>query len=319
MIATSYTPVDHMTDINYKHLRCFWATAREGGAVRAADLLGLAQPTVSRQLAELEQSLGEQLFLREGRGLVLTDAGRTLYRYASEIFELSGEMLEAMGDRRQTGVPKLRLGISDSVPKIFSRDVLSPLLEGEQPIRMMCVEGKPASLLGLMAASELHAVISDTPLEAGSAIRGFCRQIGEAPIAVFAAPVLAEKLRPGFPESLDGERAIMPSADSSIRREVERWHERVGVRPFVIAECDDSALIKAIASDGHGFAYLPGQYAEEFQRTYMLDYVGTVEGATEPLYLITRQRRVDHPGIERLLAATDSETALNGTHSRATR
>jgi len=197
--------------LNYHHLLYFWTVAREGTVARAAGQLRLAQPTVSGQIRALEESLGEELFSRAGRHLVLTDVGRVVFRYADEIFGLGRELMDTLKDR-PTGRPvRLVVGVADALSKQIAYRLLEPALSLPETVQVVCREDKPDRLLAELSVHNLDVVLSDSPMPAAVRVRAFNHLLGECGVTVFAAPKLASTLRRRFPASLDGATWLLPS------------------------------------------------------------------------------------------------------------
>lgn len=286
-----------MDRLNFNHLRCFWAVARDGSVSAACERLGLKQPTISKQIGDLEDALDEPLFRRTGRRLVLTDVGKTVFGYADDIFSLGNELLDVMRGHA-TGRPlRLHVGVSDAVPKLLTRLVLEPALRLEQPLRLVCVEGKTESLLADLALAGLDAVITDSPPGRGSRIKAFVHELGASAVGLFAPPALAESLGGGFPGSLDGAPLLAPTETTALRRSIDEWLAREGLRPRVVAEFDDSALLKAFAEAGHGCFFAPLAVERHIRQQFGASLVRRVEGVSESIYAVTAERRVSHPGV----------------------
>jgi len=289
--------------LNYHHLLYFWTVAREGSIARATKTLRLAQPTISGQLRMLEDQLGEKLFQRSGRNLVLTEMGRVVYRYADEIFGIGRELLDTVRGR-PTGRPlRLAVGLADSVPKGIAHRLLEPAFALEAPVRLSCIEGSSERLLAALALLELDLVITDAPMGAGSSVRAFQHLLGECGVEVFAVAKLAAAHRRGFPRSLDGAPILLPSAGATLRRSLDSWFERRGLRPRVVLECDDSALTTVFGQAGRGLFFAPSVIASEVMRQYGVKRVGAIPELRERFYAITVERRLKHPAV---VAITES-------------
>src|SRR5512145_2944389 len=188
--------------LNYHHLLYFWTVAREGGISKAAEKLRLSQPTISAQVRMLEDAIGERLFERQGRRLVLTDVGRLVYRYADEIFGIGRELLEALKGRPSAGRPlPLSVGVANAVPKLIVHRLLLPAVSGEQAIRLVCREDSPEALLAGLATHALDVVITDVPAPSHVRVKVFSHLLGESDSTFFAAGPLATRLRRRFPRS----------------------------------------------------------------------------------------------------------------------
>jgi LysR family transcriptional regulator, transcriptional activator of nhaA len=283
--------------LNYHHLLYFWTVAKEGSITRASEHLRLAQPTISAQLRALEEALGEPLFVRSGRRLELTDTGRMAFRYADEIFSLGREFLDAVRDR-PTGRPlRVSVGIVDVMSKLVAFRLLSPALSLGQPVQISCREDRPDRLLSELATHSLDVVLADAPTPPGSSVRAFNYLLGESEVSVFAPRALAASYRRRFPGSLDGAPFLMPTEQASLRRSLAQWFDAKGVRPRMVAEFDDAALLQTFARAGHGLFAAPTVVADEVGRACDARAVGTIQDIRERFYAISVERRLKHPAV----------------------
>ena len=283
--------------LNYHHLFYFWIAAREGSITRAAEELSLSQPTVSAQIKMLEDTLGEKLFRRDGRRLLLTDVGHVARRYADEIFTLGREFRDAVRGQ-PTGRPlRLAVGLANTVPKLVAYRLLQPALEDPQGLHLICVEDTRERLFAELALHNLDLVLSDTPLGSSTQIRAFSHLLGECDVEIFGAPALARRLRRGFPRSLDGAPFILPRELGPLRRGLEHWFEAAHVRPMIVSEIDDSALIKVLGQAGLGLFAAPSVIHKEICRQYGVVRVGRVPAVRERFYAISAERRLKHPAV----------------------
>ena len=281
--------------LNYHHLRYFWVVAKEGGLKKAADRLHVSQPSISEQVKELEEALGEPLFRRSGRSNVLTDAGQIAFRYAEEIFGLGAELLRAV--KQRPGLQSLRfyMGVADAIPKLVVNDILKPVLAMPQKVHIICREGKLEDLMAQLAAHRLDIVLADEPASSSLKFRAFTHLLGESGVTFCAAPRLAARLRRGFPASLHDAPALLPTDSTALRRCLERWFQQRQIRPRVVAEFDDAALMKVMAADEKGFAPIPTVVAVEAVTRYRLQKIGATQECKEQFYAITAERRIVHP------------------------
>lgn len=283
--------------LNYHHLHYFWITAREGGITRASAALNLSHPTISGQIRMLERALGEKLFKKRGRGLELTEMGRVVYRFADEIFSLGRELLDTVRGR-PTGQPlRLVVGIADVMPKLVVRRLLEPALRGDSGVRIVCREDKADDLFAALAAFEVDVVLTDAPLPSGSAVRAFNHLIGECEVGLFATAALARKLRPNFPRSLDGAPLLLPTDNTQLRRTLDHWFDTHGVRPRIVAECEDSALLKVLGQDGYGVFPAPLAIADTVRSMFEVQHVGRLTGARERFFAISPEKRLKNPAV----------------------
>jgi LysR family transcriptional activator of nhaA len=283
--------------LNYHHLLYFWVVAREGSIARACEKLHLAQPTISAQLSRLERSLGEKLFRREGRNLVLTDAGQLVYSYAEEIFALGQELTGSLkGMARNRPLP-FHVGVAEVLPKLIAYRLLQAALRIPQRVHMVCREERPEQLLGDLAVHRLDVVLSDAPANPSSHVRVFNHLLGQCGVTFFAAPTLAQERKKGFPNSLDGAPFLMPTAHAALRRNLELWFESKEIQPVICAEFEDSALLKIFGKAGEGIFAAPSVVAAEIEQQYGVEALGSSEELIERFYAISVDRKLRHPAV----------------------
>jgi LysR family transcriptional regulator, transcriptional activator of nhaA len=283
--------------VNYHHLLYFWVVAREGGLVPAGKVLRLSHPTLSAQIHALEDQLGEKLFTKIGRKLALTDVGRVTFRYADEIFTLGREMIETVKGR-STGQPlRLNVGVVDAVPKLVVRRLLAPALALSEPVRLVCYEDSYEKLLAELSLHALDIVIADSPVPAGSNVRAFNHLLGETGVSFFGSKPLSAALKRGFPKSLDRAPVLLPLENSPLRRALNAWFDRNGVKPQVVAEFEDSALINVFGSDGVGIFTAPTAVEKEVCRQHGVTVLGRTRDVRERFYAVSVERRLKHPAV----------------------
>ena len=283
--------------LNYHHLYYFWTVAREGSIAVASRTLRLAQPTISAQIRVLEESLGSPLFVRAHRRLTLTDSGRVVFRYADEIFGLGRELVEALKERPLGRSMALNVGLTSVVPKLIAYRLIEPALAAAPVVAIHVFEDRFSQLLPRLANHELDVVLSDSPISAESNVRAFNHPLGTSGVTFFATPALATKYRRKFPASLDGAPMLWPTAPSLLRRELERWFARIGVSPKIVADFDDSALLKVFGQAGRGVFVGPSVIEDAIVRQYDVAIVGRTDEIVERFYAITVQRRIAHPAV----------------------
>lgn len=291
-----------MNWLNYHHLLYFHMVAKEGSVTAAALKLHLSQPTLSGQVRQLEESLGEKLFERRGRNLVLSEAGQVVYRYADEIFSLGRELTEAVKGRHNQRSPRFVVGVADVLPKLVVYRLLEPAMHMEGGIRLSVREESMERLLAALSAHELDLVLSDSPLPPTAGVKAWSHLLTESTVSFFAVPALAAKLRPGFPASLDRQPMLMPGETAALRRPLERWLENANLRPEVSAEIEDSALLKSFGGAGAGVFAAPTVLEAELCRQYQVEVVGRVEELKERYYAISVERRIRHPAVAAISA-----------------
>lgn len=283
--------------LNYHHLLYFWTVAREGGVSRAATKLRLAQPTVSGQIRALEQSLGEKLFVRQGRTLALTEVGKVAFRYADEMFSIGQDLLNAVKGR-PTGRPLcLNVGVAEVVPKLLAHKLLESALRMETPVRLVCWEGKTRTLLADLANHELDIVLSDTPVPPTVKVQAHSHLLAESSTVMFATPTLAHRMRGRFPASLSGMPMLLPTRNTTLRRALDDWFAARRLDPLIVGEFEDSATMKAFGQAGHGIFPGAAVMRGEIIRQYRVRMVGRMEDVRQRFYGHTVERRLRHPAI----------------------
>jgi LysR family transcriptional regulator, transcriptional activator of nhaA len=283
--------------INYHHLLYFWTVAREGSIARACEKLRLAQPTISGQLRMLEESLGEKLFAKSGRGLAMTEVGQVVFRYADEIFGLGRELQDVLKGRPRGRPLRLLVGISDLVPKLVAYRVLAPVLAMGEQVQMVCDENTPDRLLADLAEHRLDVVLLDSPISANVKVKAYNHLLGSCGASVLGAASLAARYRHDFPKSLDGAPFLLPLEGSNLRRSIEHWFDEQHIRPKVVGEFQDSALMKTFGQAGAGLFFAPSAIEKEVRDLYKVSRVGRASSVVERYYAISIERKLKHPAV----------------------
>jgi len=292
----------HVHRLNYHHLLYFWTVAKEGSVAAACGVLHVSQPTVSGQVRLLEQSLGHALFEKQGRGLALTEVGRVVFRYADDIFSIGEELREAVRGKVGAARAVVRVGVSDALPKLMVYRMLAPAFSMPERVRVACFEGKFNELLSRLALHDLDVVLGDAPVAASSGFRAFSHKLGESALGAFAAAGLAAKLRKGFPASLDGAPVLLPTPNTLVRRGLDHWLASLEIRPEVVGEFEDSALLKVFGQSGRGVFFAPVAIEREIRSQYQVRLIGRVQAVREQFYAITVERRIIHPAVAHIAA-----------------
>jgi LysR family transcriptional activator of nhaA len=283
--------------LNYHHLLYFWVVAREGSIARATRELRLAEPTISGQIRRLEQVLGERLFERSGRRLVLTECGRLAYGYAEEIFTLGREFMETLQGGAGARPARLRVGITDVLPKTIVRRLLQPALRTGAPVRLVCHEGRSVDeFVNDLVGHALDLVLADAPAPPGRA-RVFNHRVGECGTTVFGAVALARRFRKGFPRSLRGAPFLVAGIQSARRHALEQWFDEHAVRPSIVAEADDSSLTMELGRGGEGLFAGPSPLEAEICHRYAVQVAGRLPDVRQQFYVISAERRVNLPAV----------------------
>jgi LysR family transcriptional regulator, transcriptional activator of nhaA len=283
--------------LNYHHLRYFWTVAKEGSLARAAEKLHVSQPSISEQIRELETAFGEKLFQREGRNNKLTAAGRVVFGYAEEIFALGRELMNAVRQRPGAKVLRLYVGVADSVPKLVTNEILKPVFAMPQTAHVICREGKMEDLLAQLAAHRLDIVLADEPASSSTNFKTYNHSLGETGTTFFAEKKLAAKLKRNFPKSLHDAPALLPTENTSLRRALETWFREQQIQPRIVAEFEDLALMKVMATEGRGFIALPSVAAKDAVGHYGFQAIGRTDKCRVQFHAITAERRIAHPAV----------------------
>lgn len=285
-------------NLNYKHLHYFWVIVKSGGVAKAGEKLHVTPQALSTQIRQLEAAIGEPLWQRAGRKLELTETGHLVLDYADRLFTVGEELKDALRGRRDaSGQAPLRIGVAEVVPKLLAAHVVKPALTSGQARRLVCREGRFADLLAQLAVHRLDVVISDRPMSSALNVRGYNHLLVDCGVSFLATPALARRLRPKFPQSLDGAPMLMHGDDSALAPRLQQWFDRLGVRPDVVAEFDDTALMKAFGEAGLGFFTVANRVAEMVSRQLRAPIIGRTDDVTVQVYAVTSERRLRHPGV----------------------
>ena len=285
-----------MRHLNYSHLQYFWTVANEGSIARASEVLHITPQTISGQLKLLDEAVGEPLFQRVGRGLVLTDTGTLVKQYADDIFALGGELAQVVRGR-QAASHVLNVGIVNSIAKLISYRVLQPVVAADSGMRLSCVEGDLDELLADLAVHRLDLVLSDRRMPVNTSVKAYNHTLGESDIALFSKPAAIRRYKANFPKSLDGAPMLLPGRGSAMRRVLDDWFEQVEIEPRVVAEFDDSALLKMFGAGDAGVFPAPATIAPEIERMYSARVIGMAEGVRETYLAISPERRLKNPAV----------------------
>jgi LysR family transcriptional activator of nhaA len=290
--------------LNYHHLQYFWAVARYGSVARASAELHLSQPTISGQVRRLEEVLGAKLFDRAGRRLVPTAVGRSVFRYADEIFSLGQDLMGMLKGRPSARPLRLTVGVADALPRVLVHRLIAPAFHMEKTVHLVCREDRVVEdFMSQLAGQELDLVLADRALGPGIRAHAFNHLLGECGTAFLAAEKLARRLRRGFPRSLDGAPFLLPSDHAAVRRRCEQWFDEARIRPAVLAEFDDTALMYAFGEEGQGVFPVPDVFEDEFRRRYNVRVVGRAAGVRQQFYAISVDQRLHHPAVVAIVKA----------------
>lgn len=263
--------------------------------MRAAELLHLTPQTVSGQISTFEAYLGKKLFDRKGKRLILNQQGQYVYSYAEDIFSLGTELLQNLKNKEANHQLHFTIGVTDIIPKVLAFDLFKTCLDYDENLKLICKEGDLDSLLADLALNKIDIIFSDQPLPPGGNIKAYNHFVGETGMAFFAKPEIAEKMNNDFPRSLHQTPILLPGEKSTQRVELMAWFDRLGIMPDVVAEFEDSALMKLFGQGGYGVFCAPSPIAEHVKKQYQVDIVGITEEVSEDFYLISPERKLKHP------------------------
>ena len=280
--------------MNYKHLKYFWTVAKEGSIARASERLHITPQTISGQLSLLEESLSVELFVKTGRNIEMTETGRLVLDYADEIFSLGSELEQALKNDSEGRPQQFRVGVADVLPKSIAQRILLPALQMSAPVRMVCKETGLDTLLAELAVHRLDLVIADRPIPPTVSTRGFSHKLGECTVSFFATASLINQFKGPFPECLNGMPILFPSMGNQLRADLDQWFSETRVHPKIVAEFDDSALMKSFGQEGVGVFIAPTVLCSEVEEQYKVKQVGQVDDIKEAFYAITVERRVSN-------------------------
>jgi LysR family transcriptional activator of nhaA len=241
--------------LNFHHLRYFHAIAREGSLTRAAKRLNLSQSALSVQLRKLEESLGHPLFDREHKSLVLTEAGKVVLDHAESIFRLGDDLVDTLQQRRSDRRQVLRVGAVATLSRNFQMRLLGDLARRED-VELVLRSGSLRELLTQMKAHTVDLVLSNQPVRRDMETNWFSHLLAEQSVSLVAAKDKRKKVF-RFPEDLDGQPVLVPSMESHIRTAFDLVMERYGVRPVIVAEVDDMAMLRLLARESGTLALVP--------------------------------------------------------------
>ena len=281
--------------LNYKHLHYFWMIAKCGGVAKAGERLHVTPQSISTQIRQLEVAIGGPLWRRAGRKLELTDTGHLVMDYADRLFTVGEELKDALRSGAGVGQSHFKIGVADVVAKTMAYTLIAPALVLPSPPRLSCREGRFADLLAQLAIHKLDLVISDRPMHTAMNVRGYNHLLLECGVSFLALPAVAKKLRSKFPESLNAAPFLMPGDDAAVRPRLLAWFDKHHIHPHVVADFDDTALMKAFAQAGAGVFSIPSYVAVDVAKQLGLQIVGSTIDIQEQVYAVTSERRIKHP------------------------
>ena len=286
-----------MNWLNYHHLQYFWTVSQEGSVAKASEKLHVTPATISIQLRDLEKSLGVKLFRKAGRGLALTEMGIAVQTYANDIFATGQELLDMVNGRPVGGPMVLRVGIKDVMPKLVAYELLEPTFRTATDVRLLCYEGDITKLISDLAIHKLDVVLSDTPIDPTMKVRAYSHLLGESDVVLAGTKALAKKFRAGFPESLNGAPMLLPMKNSVLRRSLDYWFEVNNLRPKIVGEFEDSAMLKIMGKAGVGVFPVAKTICKAVESMYGVEHIAAIPDVFEKFYALSIERKVKHPAV----------------------
>jgi LysR family transcriptional activator of nhaA len=289
--------------LNYRHLHYFWVVTKEGGFARAADRLDMAVQTISAQVRELEKALGHQLLKPSGRGVALTDAGQAAFTRAEEIFRLGQVIADEVREAAGTKVARLAVGLSDGMSKLAAHALLQPVLATPQ-LRLLCHEGEVEQLLAELALHQLDVVLAGQAAPRNPSLRLTSERLVESPVEWYGPEALVRKAaRDAFPLSLNAVPVLLPTGHSALRSTLDVWFEAHGIRPRIVGEFEDSALLAVFAARGMGVFPVSRLGAGEVGLMRGLRLLGRCDDVKEEVHAIRSRRGQHHPLVLQIVSA----------------
>ena len=282
---------------NYHHLLYFWAVVREGGIVAAAEALHVTPQTISGQIKRFEDSAGGPLFEKRGRRLVPTELGKTVIDYADDIFSRGMELARVLQTGETDGRRTVTVGVSDAVPRLVAWRILRPLIQGDNPCKIICQAGELNSLLPALATHRLDLVLSSAAVPSDTGHSGLQPLARRKRSRVLCRQTAGRQLRADFPQSLNMAPFLMPSHSSAVRRVLDAWLAGKGLSPSIVGEFDDSALIKTFGQGGAGVFIAPAAIETEITSELDVDCVGRTDEMRARFYVLSMEQRIKHPAI----------------------
>ncbi len=287
--------------LNFKHLLYFHTVAIEGSVTRAAEKLNVTPQTVSGQLATFESHIDSPLFERRGKQLQLNDLGKLTKRYADDIFDLGTELSRVLTSKEIGTSPSFHVGIVDAIPKVMAFDMLNDCFDMPETFKLECHEGDLPSLLGDLSLNKLDLVISDQPLPTSVSVRAKSHYLGQSGVSFFASTQNSIKYVDEFPASLSGAPFLMPGTDSAQNQNLLAWFEKHKLTPRIIAEFDDTALLKFFGQVGRGIFCVSSSIEADVLEQFDVDVIGRANDLSDRYYGILPERKIKHPATEQIM------------------
>jgi LysR family transcriptional activator of nhaA len=292
-----------MTPLNYNHLYYFYTVATQGSITKASELLNLTPQTISGQITNFESQIGVDLFIRKGKQFHLSEMGELIFGYAEDIFQLGDELKNVLKTQQPTHWLTFTVGVTGVIPKVLAYQLLHPVLNMPESVRLICKEGDQDTLLAELAINKLDLVLTDQPLPMGSHIKAYNHRLIESGFTFFATKALASACQAGFPQSLSGQPFLLQGKKTAVRQHLSAWLAKYGITPNVIAEFDDTAMMKSFGQEGYGVFTAPTLIEKTIVSQYNVSVIGRTEELKEHYYVISPERKIKHPAILEIVNA----------------
>ncbi|PIF23385.1 transcriptional activator NhaR [Candidatus Pantoea floridensis] len=285
-----------MNQLNFNHLYYFWQVCKTGSVVRAADVLCLAPQTVTGQIKSLEEQLGGVLFRRQGRGLVPSELGQLVFRYADRMFMLSQEMLDIVNYRKESHL-LFDVGVADALSKQLVSKVLEAAVVADERIHLRCFESTHEMLLEQLSQHKLDMILSDCPIDSTQQEGLFSVKLGECPVSFWCHTPLPTM---PFPACLEARRLLIPGRRSMLGRKLLNWIHSQGLQVEILGEFDDAALMKAFGALNNAIFVAPSLYGADIYRDDAIREIGRLDTVLEEYHVIFAERMIQHPAVQRI-------------------
>ena len=290
-----------MHHLNYHHLYYFYLVAREGSIAKAAKLLHVTPQTVSGQLSTFESQLGYSLFDRINKRLYLNAKGKVTYQYASEIFHKGNQLAEILNNSDEVNTKEFVIGITNGIPKVLFYDFVHGTMRKFANVRFVIREDSFDGLLKELAINAVDFIVADRGIAPGTQVNANSYFLGESSLSFFAKQPLSANQR--FPDCLNHMPLLMQGNTSGIRHALSSWLATEQLYPKIVAEFDDSALLKLFGSENFGVFCAPSAIAEHVEKQYDVHCIGKSEALSERYYAITGKSRAEYTLSEDIIGS----------------
>jgi len=300
-----------MKQLNFNHLQYFYAVAKEGSVTKAAETLHVTPQTVSGQLATFEEYIGAPLFELYGKRLEPNVLGQITLRYADDIFSLGNELSRTLASHEEGQVANFCVGIVDAIPKVMVFEMLNNCFDTDNRFILECHEGDLKSLLADLSMNKLDLIVSDQPLPVGVSVRAINHYLGKSGVTFFASKNDSSEYQVDFPKSLHRAPFLMPGRTSAQHQNLVSWFTQNNISPKIVAEFDDSALLKFFGQTGRGIFCVATAVERDVLEQFDVEVIGRVEELADRYYGISPERKFKHPAVDIVLETAECLLSVN--------